>query len=67
MRIQFQAEEITIGPHRSVYYVDVEADVESSEADDIFDCIKKEVDHDKMMACLTEEEMLEHLGIEDGE
>lgn len=67
MRVKFQAEEVTVSPDRSVYYVNIEADVESSEADDIFDCIKKEVDHDKMMKCLDESEVLEFFEIEDGE
>ena len=42
----------------------VEIKLDSSEADEIFGCIKEYVDHDDMMNCLTEEEVIEHFGIE---
>ena len=66
MKVEFRAEEVVISPNNQ-YYVDVYADVEMSEADDIFDYIKGEVDHDRMMECLDESEVREFFKIEETE
>lgn len=64
MEVRFEANTVSCETCKWDTTVGVSAEVDSTEADDIFDYIKGYVDNDKLMECLEEEDVIEYFKIE---
>ena len=64
--IQCEAETVYTETRSSGYnHMYIEVDIDSSEADTVFDCISEYVDHDAMMKRLSREEVIKFFEIEE--